>query len=256
MKKYIKYLVATIIVILIWAILIVLNTFNTTYDKLTVVENKATALNFLNTSIPKKIAIYTNFYSKTVITNKLDIDEILDSINVIRTSSLNKNKIVESDNSSYTVNGKIFYNNNKIDNFSLNNKLIFNNKTYNGSSYLINTLHRKLFNYFNTYEHLIDILRTKSSSVEHIEKELSFFLDDKGKENLAKKLTKLEPMDDKSKLNETSIKDKKLYTMKIKINKDLKYKTNNLIFMDVYKNYVIIEFLAEDNGKKSIWRKP
>ncbi|EGT5618994.1 DUF3919 family protein, partial [Clostridium perfringens] len=31
---------------------------------------------------------------------------------------------------------------------------------------------------------------------------------------------------------------------------DIQLKTDNLIFIDVYKNYIIIQFLADDNGKK------
>ncbi|MDU1855875.1 MAG: DUF3919 family protein, partial [Clostridium baratii] len=115
------------------------------------------------------------------------------------------------------------------------------------SSYKINTLHRKLFNYFNTYEHIIDILNTDNSSV---------YLLSEGKEELINKnkliskLKNLKSMTDIDKLNNTSIKDKKIYTLKIKMNKNIKNKTNNLIFIDVYENYIVVQFLADDNGKK------
>ena len=57
-------------------------------------------------------------------------------------------------------------------------------------------------------------------------------------------------MNDKEKLNNTKLSDSKLYTLKIEINKDIQLETDNLIFIDVYKNYIIIQFLADDNGKK------
>ncbi|WP_394883407.1 DUF3919 family protein [Clostridium baratii] len=34
------------------------------------------------------------------------------------------------------------------------------------------------------------------------------------------------------------------------MNKNIKNKTNNLIFIDVYENYIVVQFLADDNGKK------
>lgn len=250
MKNYIKYLIAGSVTIIIIISIILLSNFNTVYDKLTIVENEASAVKSLNTSIPKQIIIHTDFYRKTIITSKLEIDHILDLINTIKNSSSNKHEIVESNNSSYTVNGEIFYNNNKVDKFSLNNKLIFDGHTYNVNSYLINMLHRALFNYFNTYEHLIDILNTNKSSIYYIGKGEKFYLTKKQKLNLAKELSKLTPMNDRVKLNKTNINDKKLYTLKIEINKDLENKTNNLVFIDVYKNYIAIQFLADDNGKK------
>ena len=250
MKNYIKYLIAGAVTIIIIIFVVLLGNFNTVYDKLTIVENEASAVKSLNTSIPKQIIIHTDFYRKTIITSKLEIDHILDLINTIKNSSSNKHEVVESNNSSYTVDGEIFYNNNKVDKFSLNNKLTFDGHTYNANSYLINMLHRVLFNYFNTYEHLIDILNTNKSSIYCIDKDKKFYLNKKQKLNLAKELSKLIPMNDRVKLNKTNINDKKLYTLKIKINKDLENKTNNLVFIDVYKNYIVIQFLADDNGKK------
>ena len=60
----------------------------------------------------------------------------------------------------------------------------------------------------------------------------------------------MKSLTDIDKLNNTSIKDKKIYTLKIKMNKNIKNKTNNLIFIDVYENYIVVLFLADDNGKK------
>ena len=34
------------------------------------------------------------------------------------------------------------------------------------------------------------------------------------------------------------------------INNNIKNKTNNLVFIDVYENYVVVQFLADDNGEK------
>lgn len=249
MKKYIScFLLLTLIFITLISFLFK-DTSNTLYGKVSIVESKEEALKSLNTSIPKQIIIKTNFYRDTIITNKLEIDNILDLINSIKKSSSKENEVLESNNSASNISGKIIYNN-KSDVFSLNNNLILNNTTYNGDSYLINTLHKKLMNYFNTYTHLIDILNNKDSSIFYINGDTSFYLNDFQKKELVHSLSKLKVMNDESKLINTKISDSKLYTLKININKSIKNRTNNLVFIDVYPSYVIIQFLADDNGKK------
>ena len=238
-------IVSAVLICLIISVYIFIS-YSENFDKVTIVERKDEALKSINISIPKKIVISTKFYRETVITSKLKIDEILESINSIMNSEHKNDDILEKDSSAYTVKGKIYYNN-KVDEFTLNNMLKFNGKEFKASSYKINTLHRKLFNYFNTYEHIIDILNTDNSSV---------YLLSEGKEELINKnkliskLKNLKSMTDIDKLNNTSIKDKKIYTLKIKMNKNIKNKTNNLIFIDVYENYIVVQFLADDNGKK------
>ena len=78
----------------------------------------------------------------------------------------------------------------------------------------------------------------------------NFNLNKNQKEDLVSKISNFKIMNDKEKLNNTKLSDSKLYTLKIEINKDVQLKTDNLIFIDVYKNYIIIQFLADDNGKK------
>lgn len=249
MKKYSIFFIVSIFIVTIITLMFFRTNSNTVYGRIFVVEDKETAIKSLNISIPKQIVIHTNFYRNTIITSKLEIDEILDLINTIKTSSSKDNVILESKNSSYTIMGKIIYNN-KVDEFSLNNKLVFDNHIYNSNSYLINSLHKKLINYFNTYEHLIDILNTNESNVLYEGNNKSFYLNKNEQKKLARSLSKLKLMNDETKLNKVKIEDKKLYTLKIKINKNINNKTNNLIFIDVYKGYVAIQFLADDNGKK------
>ncbi|BFK82667.1 hypothetical protein I3900191A7_28120 [Clostridium baratii] len=246
MKNNIKITIVSAVLICLIISVYIFISYGENFDKVTIVERKDEALKSINISIPKKIVISTKFYRETVITSKLKIDEILESINSIMNSEHKNDDILEKDSSAYTVKGKIYYNN-KVDEFTLNNMLKFNGKEFKASSYKINTLHRKLFNYFNTYEHIIDILNTDNSSV---------YLLSEGKEELINKnkliskLKNLKSMTDIDKLNNTSIKDKKIYTLKIKMNKNIKNKTNNLIFIDVYENYIVVQFLADDNGKK------
>ncbi|NGT53162.1 DUF3919 family protein, partial [Clostridium perfringens] len=200
-------------------------------------------------SIPEQIIINTSFYSQTNITNKMQIDNILDSIDLIKNSSSKGNEILESNNSAAKITGKIIYNN-KVDNFALSNILFFDDTEFKGDSYLINNLHKKLMNYCNTYTHLIDILNNPNSNVTYEENFKNFNLNKNQKEDLVSKISNFKIMNDKEKLNNTKLSDSKLYTLKIEINKDVQLKTDNLIFIDVYKNYIIIQFLADDNGKK------
>lgn len=247
MRKNIYYFLILIFIIFIGFLF--KSTSNTIYGKVKIVENKEEALKSLNSSIPEQIIIKTDFYRNTVITNKLEIDNILDLINSIKNSSSKENEVLESNNSSSKILGKIVYNN-KTNIFSLNNNLILNNKPYNGDSYLINILHKKLMNYFNTYTHLIDILNNKNSNIIYKNGKTSFYLNDSDKKRLVNSLSKLKLMNDEDKLKNTKISDSKLYTLKIRINKNIENKTNNLVFIDVYPSYVIIQFLADDNGKK------
>ncbi|MEG2247053.1 MAG: DUF3919 family protein, partial [Peptostreptococcaceae bacterium] len=186
----IKYLIGAIMIFIMGVFILTLNSFNIGYDKLTIVESKEDAIESLNTAIPKEIVIYTDFYRKTVITSKFEIDNILELIKTIKNTASKSSKVVESDKSAYTVKGKIFYNN-KIDNFTLNNKLDFNNHLYNANSYLINSLHRKLFNFFNTYDHLVDILNNDNSDVIYRNKNNERYLNKKEQRKLSNSLSKL-----------------------------------------------------------------
>ncbi|MGG5463288.1 DUF3919 family protein [Clostridium sp. B9] len=249
MKKYIFYFLLLFFAFIACLIFLFNNNSNTLYGKVTVVENKETALKSLNVSIPEQIIINTDFYRDTHITNKLEMDNILDLISSIKNSSSKENEILESKNSSAKIYGRIVYNN-KVDTFSLNNTLIFNNEDYTGDSYLTNNLHKKLMNYFNTYKHLIDILNNANSNVLCIKDSEESHLTEEEKEILVFKLSKFKIMNDKDKLNKTKLSDSKLYTLKIKINKNIESQTDNLIYIDVYPKYIIIQFLADDNGKK------
>lgn len=249
MKKYIFYFLLLIFAFVVCLIFLFSNNSNTLYGKVTVVESKESALKSLNTSIPEQIIINTEFYRYTHITNKLEMDNILDLISLIRNSSSKENEVLESKNSTAKISGKILYNN-KVDTFSLSNILIFNNETFTGNSYLINNLHKKLMNYFNTYNHLIDILNTTNSNVSYIKDSNTSYLTEKEKKRLLYNLSNFKVMNEKDKLNKTKLSDSKLYTLKIKINKNIKYQTDNLIYIDVYPKYIIIQFLADDNGKK------
>lgn len=249
MKKYIIYFLLLIFVFIAGLFFKLNKSSNISYGKLTIIESKEKALKSLNISIPEQIIINTSFYSPTNITNKMEIDNILDSIDLIKNSSSKGNEILESNNSAAKITGKIIYNN-KVDNFALSNILFFDDKEFKGDSYLINNLHKKLMNYFNTYTHLIDILNNPNSNVTYEENSKNFNLNKNQKEDLVSKISNFKIMNDKEKLNNTKLSDSKLYTLKIEINKDIQLKTDNLIFIDVYKNYIIIQFLADDNGKK------
>lgn len=249
MKKYIIYFLLLIFVFIACLFFKLNKSSNISYGKLTIIESKEKALKSLNISIPEQIIINTSFYSATNITNKMEIDNILDSIDLIKNSSSKGNEILESNNSAAKITGKIIYNN-KVDNFALSNILFFDDTEFKGDSYLINNLHKKLMNYFNTYTHLIDILNNPNSNVTYEENFKNFNLNKNQKEDLVSKISNFKIMNDKEKLNNTKLSDSKLYTLKIEINKDVQLKTDNLIFIDVYKNYIIIQFLADDNGKK------
>lgn len=249
MRKYIIYFLLLVFAFIACLVFLFSNNSNTLYGKVNIVESKETALKSLNTSIPEQIIINTDFYRSTHITNKLEMDTILDLISSIKNTSSKENEVLESKNSSSKIYGRIVYNN-KVDIFSLNNILIFNEKDYTGDSYLINNLHKKLMNYFNTYKHLIDILNSSNSNILCIKNSNKFYLTEEEKESLVFKLSHFKIMNDKDKLNKTKLSDSKLYTLKIKINKNIESQTDNLIYIDIYPEYIIIQFLADDNGKK------
>lgn len=218
------------------------------YDNVKVLKTSKENKMSLKIRIPKEIQISNPYLGNATIIDKYIMNNLLYYFNKILLSEDTCNNILPLENT-LPLSGTINYLNGHKDSFSISNNLKINNTIYSSNSYWINILRNKLKEYFYTLENLENIISSQKSSVIYIKDKEFHYLNDTEKINLTYAIKKLKIMDNNKNFLETDLNELPNYHLTIYIDSSKSINSNNTFYFDVYKNYCIIQYLGDENGK-------
>lgn len=248
MKKNFKNI---IILYLLFVVIILVFYFYSTkivYNNLKIIDDFKSTKKSFSIKVPTKIVIKNKYLGEVTLTNNIIMNDILQYFStIINYDSKRKNKLV-NDNVA-TLSGTVFYSNGSTENFTVNNSLILENKTYNFSSYYINTLRNTLFSCFYTYPNIISIIDHNDSKIIYQNSHTSHELTKSEGKKLITSLKKFKIMEDNKYFLNISLKESPKEVFKVFINGSNNSSANNTIYITVYNHYLVIQYLGDENGK-------
>lgn len=223
---------------------------NTLYNNLKIINNFKSSSNSFSIKIPSKMKITNKYLGNTDIDDSLIMNDVLQYCSNITSCSSSVNDVhINNNNNVVTVSGTIFYSNGNSENFIVNNTLELGNNTYYGNSYYINTLRNTLFNCIYTYKNIINIINDNSSKVVYTKDNSIFVLDETQKNNLVSCLSNFNLMEDNKDFLQTNLNENPNFTLKVFITGSDNYIASNTIYLIIYRNYLVIQYLGDENGK-------
>ncbi len=248
MKKNFKNI---IILYLLFVVIILVFYFYSTkivYNNLKIIDDFKSTKKSFSIKVPTKIVIKNKYLGEVTLTNNIIMSDILQYFStIINCNSKQKNNLI-NDNIA-TLSGTVFYSNGSTENFTVNNSLTLENKTYNFSSYYINTLRNTLFNCFYTYPNIISIIDHNDSKIIYQNSHTSHELTKNEGKKLINSLKKFKIMEDNKDFLNISLKESPKEVYKVFINGSNTSSANNTIYITVYNHYLVIQYLGDENGK-------
>ncbi|WP_231279620.1 DUF3919 family protein [Clostridium botulinum] len=218
------------------------------YNKIQVITDFNDNEKTLDNRIPTKIILSNSKLGSTEINDKFLLNDILKYIRNISNSNTTMNTIPTSDNV-ISISGKISYMNGETDTFKVNNHLTINNIHYYSNSYLTNTLRNMLVDSLYHFNNLINIISKSNNQIIFSNDRIKTILDCKNKYRLIESLKKLKIMSDNKDFLETNLNEKPKFHLRIYIDKNIENTAENIILLDSYEHYIIIQYLGDENGK-------
>lgn len=248
MKNNFKNIITFYIIFVIIILVFYFYSTKIVYNNLKVINHFDSSDSSLVTKIPNKILIHNEYLGDITINDNLLMNDILkyfSNITVYNSSTQNKIK----NNNVVNLSGKIFYSNGSTQDFKINNSLTLNNKNYSSNSYSINTLRNTLFSCLYTYDNIINILRNSKTKIVYKAHNTSYTLDSNKRNKLIASLKKFKTMEDNKDFLDTNLNEKPEGVFNIYINSNNSLNSNNTIYLIVYKKYLIVQYLGDENGK-------
>ncbi|AYF53595.1 DUF3919 family protein [Clostridium botulinum C] len=218
------------------------------YNKIQIITDSNDNEKTLDNRIPTKMVLYNTKLGSTEINDKFLLNDILKYIRNISNSNTTINTIPTTDNV-ISISGKIYYMNGETDTFKVNSHLIINNIHFYNNSYLINTLRNMLVDSLYHFNNLINIISKNTNEIVFSNDHIKTILDFKSKCKLIESLKKLKIMSDNKDFLRTNLNEKPKFHLRIYIDKNMENTAENIILLDSYENYIIIQYLGDENGK-------
>ncbi|ABK60441.1 MULTISPECIES: DUF3919 family protein [Clostridium] len=218
------------------------------YNKVNIISNSSNMHEPLDNKLPNKIKISNSILGSTEITDKFLLNDILKYIRIISNSNT-KSSANLSTNNVISLKGTIVYLNGEFDNFEIDNRLLMNGNYISSNSYLISILRNMLVDSLYKFNNLLNILNKDTSSIIFSNSNSEFLLNDSSKKKLVANFKKLKIMSNNKDFLETNLNENPKFHLKIYIDNKEKLTSENIILLDVYENYVIIQYLGDENGK-------
>lgn len=138
------------------------------YDSLTVVKSSQENKGDLNIKIPDKIILSNPYLGTTVISNKSELNELLQYFNKICLTNSTKENALPLENTLF-ISGEIHYLNGDKTPFEISNILKLDGESYSNNSSLINMLRNNLKDAFYTVNNLESILSSPDNLITYKE---------------------------------------------------------------------------------------
>ena len=230
MKNNFKNIITLYIIFVIIILVFYFYSTKIVYNNLKVIDNFDSSSSSLVAKIPNKILIHNEYLGDITINDNLLMNDILKYFsNITSYNSPTQNEIK----------------NNNVVNLSLT----LNNKTYSSNSYSINTLRNTLFSCLYTYDNIIKILGNSKTKIVYKDNNTSHTLDLNKRNKLISSLKKFKTMEDNKDFLDTNLNEKPEGVFNIYINGNNSLVANNTIYLIVYKKYLIVQYLGDENGK-------
>ena len=248
MKKNFKNIITLYLLFVVIILIFYFYSTKIVYNNLKVIDDFKSSKKSFSIKVPTKIIIKNEYLGKVTLDNNLIMSDILQYFSAITNSnSKQKNKLI-NDNVD-TLSGTIFYSNGSTEDFTVDNSLTFENKTYTFSSYYINTLRNTLFSCFYTYPNIISIIDHNDSKIVYENSNTSHELTKSESKKLISELKKFKLMEDNKDFLNINLKESPKEVFKIFINGSNNSSANNTIYITVYSHYLVIQYLGDENGK-------
>ncbi|MDQ0149409.1 DUF3919 family protein [Eubacterium multiforme] len=248
MKKNLKNIIVLYFLFVIACLIFYFYSTRIVYNNLKVIDNFESTKKSFTIKVPSKILIHNKYLGDVKIDNNLVMNDILKYFSNITSSNSKNNNPIKNDNV-VTLSGKIYYSNGNTENFTVNNALTLENKTYYNDSYYINTLRNTLFNCLYNYSHIINIINNPKSKITCIKDNKSHTLNKNEKINLLSSLKGFKTMEDNKDFLNINLNENPRFVFNIFIDGHNNSIANNTIYLIVYKNYLVLQYLGDENGK-------
>lgn len=248
MNKNFKNIFMLYITFIVVILFILFYSSKALYNHLTVIYSSNSNKKVFSTKVPTKINIHNKYLGTTTSTDNLLMNDVVQYFNNITSSKMPKDTDVK-DTNVITISGEIFYSNGTSEKYKINNCLTIENKKFYDDSYLINTLRNTLFNNLYTYTNILNILKSPKAKIIYEKGNSSYVLNKAVKTNLLNHLNKFSTMKDNKDFLNTDLNEKPKGILKTFIDGADNNNSNNTIYIAIYKNYLAIQYLGDENGK-------
>ncbi|WP_415337819.1 DUF3919 family protein [Clostridium perfringens] len=218
------------------------------YDSLTVVKSSQENKGDLNIKIPDKIILSNPYLGTTVISNKSELNKLLQYFNKICLTNSTKENALPLENTLF-ISGEIHYLNGDKTPFEISNILKLDGESYSNNSSLINMLRNNLKDAFYTVNNLESILSSPDNLITYKEDGTMKNLSKDSKSLLLEDFKSLRLMNDNKDFLKTDLSEIPKHHLTLYRYAKEGDISINTFYIDVYKDYVIIQYLGDENGK-------
>ncbi|MCY6372777.1 DUF3919 family protein [Clostridium ganghwense] len=230
--------------------------YNKLYNKVKIIDDREEVIKKASMSIPVKIEFFNEKWGRCVLEDKNSINNIWNFIDEIMKSTSKRSDYKIDNTSPINIVGNIYYLNGMKCEFQVSNVLKLNNYIY-GDSYklpIINNLRNSLLSYLYSPNNLAQFISQTNKVIlmDKLRGKVKFGNSDKDKiRNLISKAIKLE--DDKEIMDLTRRQTYPSSHIKVYMDQEndnyLKVKSYNVINIDIYDEFFIVQYLGDENGR-------
>lgn len=252
----IKYkIIGAYITILFFCVVIARLNYSVLYNKVTVIQDKEEVIKKINMSIPVKIEIVNEKLGNYVLEDEESIKTIWNSINEITTDSSNEENYINRP-AEVKIKGSVYYLNGMKDDFEISDVLKLNNHIYYDSYKLpvISSLRNNLLGYLYNPYNISQFMNSRNRVIVVNSNKVSKNLGNADKESIKDIINKSEKVkSDKEIMGLTTNKEEALTHIKVYIDEEnndfLKAKSHNVVNIDVYDNFFVVQYMGDENGR-------
>lgn len=251
--KY-RILVLYIILLLLCVISVSIN-YTTLYDKVIIIHDKDEVIKKINMSIPIKIVIKNEKLGSYILKDEKSIKSVWNSINEITNDNLEQVNYNNKE-SEIKIIGTVYYLNGMKDDFEVSNVLKVNNNIYYGSykKPIISSLRNNLLGYLYSPYNIAQFISSRNRVIVKMTNKPNKNVGNDYKKiikDIISRSVKIES--DREIIKLATKKEEALVHIKVYIDEEndniLKTKCYNVINIDVYKEFFVVQYMGDENGR-------
>lgn len=260
MKRSFRNIIAMYFLFILVILFFYFSSSRVSYNSLKVIDNIYSSKKTFDTKLPKKIVVHSEYLGDTIIENNVIMNDILRYLSEITSSKasnenmikdnnvFNKDKVIKAENV-VNLSVDIYYLNDSRESFKINNSLILDKKQYQNNSHIINTLRNTLFSCLYNYPNIVNIMENDKAHITYKANDYEYTLDESQKSRLISSLRRFRTMEDNKDFLDINLNEKPIGVFNVFIDRNDDKTSNNRIYIAVYKEYLVVQYLGDENGK-------